>query len=143
MSMQFNTASLSSTPNRGNRKSKLKQENKQSYQQLIEHEEYKVPSKLLKVNKNRISNTMARETPGGEATEEAKEDIEAFKHEYYELSIKLIDLMLLGKEELMGQYMKEVKLQQVYYEEPLDNDNTLLMSEGLRATGENSETWRK
>ncbi len=45
---------------------------------------------------------MARETPGGEATEEAKEDIEAFKHEYYELSIKLIDLMLLGKEELMG-----------------------------------------
>lgn len=86
---------------------------------------------------------MARETPGGEATEEAKEDIEAFKHEYYELSIKIIDLMLLGKEELMGQHMKEVKLQQVYYEEPLDNDNTLLMSEGLRATGENTETWRK
>ena len=61
-----------------------------------------MPSKLLKVNKNRISNTMARETPGVEAVEEAKEDVEAFKHEYYELSIKLIDLMLLGKEELMG-----------------------------------------
>lgn len=50
---------------------------------------------------------MSRETPGGE---ESKEDLEAFKHEYYELSIKLIDLMLLGKEELMGQYMKEAVL---------------------------------
>ena len=69
---------------------------------MIDHEEYKVPSKLLKVNKNRISNTMTRETPGGETAEEAKEDIEAFKHEYYELSIKLIDLMLLGKDDLMG-----------------------------------------
>ena len=45
---------------------------------------------------------MTRETPGGETAEEAKEDIEAFKHEYYELSIKLIDLMLLGKDDLMG-----------------------------------------
>jgi hypothetical protein len=78
---------------------------------LIDHEEYKVPSKLLKVNKNRISNTMARETPGGEAVEEAKEDVEAFKHEYYELSIKLIDLMLLGKDDLMGQHIKEVRLE--------------------------------
>lgn len=78
---------------------------------MIDHEEYKVPSKLLKVKKNRISNTMARETPGGEAVEEAKEDVEAFKHEYYELSIKLIDLMLLGKEDLMGQHIKEVKLE--------------------------------
>ena len=69
-----------------------------------------MPSKLLKVNKNRISNTMARETPGGEVAEEAKEDVEAFKHEYYEVSIKLIDLMLLGKEDLMEQHMKEVKL---------------------------------
>ncbi len=47
---------------------------------------------------------MSRETPGGE---ESKEDLEAFKHEYYELSIKLIDLLLLGKEEMMGQCMKE------------------------------------
>jgi len=78
---------------------------------LIDHEEYKVPSKLLKVNKNRISNTMARETPGVEAVEEAKEDVEAFKHEYYELSIKLIDLLLLGKEDLMGQHIKEVRLE--------------------------------
>ena len=78
---------------------------------MIDHEEYKVPSKLLKVNKNRISNTMARETPGGEAVEEAKEDVEAFKHEYYELSIKLIDLMLLGKDDLMGQHIKEVRLE--------------------------------
>jgi hypothetical protein len=51
---------------------------------------------------------MAKETPGGEGSEEAKEDIEAFKHEYYELSIKIIDLMLLGKEEFMRQHMKEV-----------------------------------
>ena len=72
---------------------------------MVEHEEYKVPSKLMKVSKNRISNTMARETPGGES-QEAKEDVEAFKHEYYELSIKLIDLMLLGKDELMGPHMK-------------------------------------
>ena len=78
---------------------------------MIDHEEYKVPSKLLKVNKNRISNTMARETPGVEAVEEAKEDVEAFKHEYYELSIKLIDLLLLGKEDLMGQHIKEVRLE--------------------------------
>ncbi len=63
-----------------------------------------MPSKLLKVSKNRISNTMSRDTPGAE---ESKEDLEAFKHEYYELSIKLIDLLLLGKEEMMGQYMKE------------------------------------
>ena len=90
---------------------------------------------------------MARETPGGEAVEEAKEDVEAFKHEYYELSIKLIDLMLLGKEDLMGQHIKEVRLEQVFYEEPLDNDNTLFMEEGQRATGEKAgqgtETWRK
>ena len=90
---------------------------------------------------------MIRETPGGETAEEAKEDIEAFKHEYYELSIKLIDLMLLGKDDLMGQHMKQVTLQQVYYEEPLDNDNTLLMNEGFRATGEKegqgTDTWRK
>ena len=90
---------------------------------------------------------MAKETPGGEASEEAKEDIEAFKHEYYELSIKIIDLMLLGKEELIEQHIKQVQLQQVYYEEPLDNDNTLLMNEGLRGTeekeGQGNETWRK
>jgi hypothetical protein len=54
---------------------------------------------------------MAKETPGGDASEEAKEDIEAFKHEYYELSIKIIDLMLLGKEELIGQHIKQVLLQ--------------------------------
>ena len=51
---------------------------------------------------------MAKETPGGEGSEEAKEDIEAFKHEYYELSIKIIDFMLLGKEELIGQHIKQV-----------------------------------
>ncbi len=52
-------------------------------------------SSLLKVSKNRPSNNKMATTPGDE---ESKEDLEGFKHEYYELSVKMIDLLLLGKE---------------------------------------------
>ena len=40
---------------------------------------------------------MTTATPLGDE-EESKEDLEGFKHEYYENSVKMIDLLLLGKE---------------------------------------------
>lgn len=53
-------------------------------------------SSLLRVNKSKISNNTMNGTPEG--GEESKEDLDGFKHEYYELSVKIIDLLLLGKE---------------------------------------------
>jgi hypothetical protein len=36
--------------------------------------------------------------------------------------------MLLGKEDLISQYAKPAHLKQVYYEEPLDNEDNMLIN---------------
>jgi t-SNARE complex subunit (syntaxin) len=49
---------------------------------------------------------------------------EILQHEYFDISIKIIDLLLLSQEEKIDQMnlKKDITLQNVFYEEPMDSD---------------------
>lgn len=53
-----------------------------------------------------------------------KEEIEDFNHKYYMRSMKIIDLILLGKENLISaqNLLTEIDIKNVFFEEPIDED---------------------
>lgn len=67
---------------------------------------------------------MDYETPGNPAL---KEEIECFNHKYYERSMRIIDLLITGKENLINSQnlLTKINLRKVFFEEPMEGDSTL------------------
>jgi hypothetical protein len=77
---------------------------------------------MAKKEKNPYSNYF--DTPGGRSGTTPggpeDEDEECLNHEYYEISMKILILLLTGKEKQIKGLIKEIKLDDVFFEEPID-----------------------